>query len=83
MLEAIGYFGAACFALCAVPQAYKSIKEGHSKGVSFGLLSLWSLGEISLLIYTVPKQDLPLIVNYASNLILLLIILKYKFRPRK
>ena len=82
MLETIGYIGAACFALSAVPQAYKSFKEGHSKGVSWGLLILWSLGEICLLIYTLPKQDYPLIVNYVSNLILLIVILKYKFKPR-
>ena len=82
-MSAIGWLGSLCFALCAIPQAYKSYEEGNSNGVSWGLLILWLLGEILTLIYVIPKKDLPLIVNYLSNLFFLVIIIKYKIKPRR
>lgn len=82
MIELIGWFSAICFGLCGLPQAYKSVKEEHSLGVSWGLLILWYLGEWSAVAYVYLKHglDLPLLTNYLLNLIFISIILKYKIR---
>lgn len=82
IVELFGWIGAVCFAICAFPQAYKSYLDGHSNGISWGLLSLWMVGEISMVIYILPKLDLPLLLNYTGNIIFVSIIIKYKIRPR-
>jgi uncharacterized protein with PQ loop repeat len=79
----IGYIGSILLAVCGAPQAILSIKQGHSKGISFYFLLLWSLGEIFTLIYILPKEDKPLLLNYVSNIIFLAVIWKYKLFPRK
>ena len=81
--EALGWLGSTCLALCGFPQAWLSWKQGHSSGVSSGLLILWSVGEVLTLFYVLEKADAPLIFNYASNLAALSIICYYRWRPRQ
>lgn len=83
MLEIIGWIGAILFAICGVPQARRSFKDGHSSGVSLTFLLLWLGGEILTLVYTIPKGLLPLIFNYSINIICILIILWFYFFPKK
>jgi len=82
-LELIGWLGSIAFSICGLPQAYKSYKEGHSEGISWGFLGLWLFGEIATLVYIIPKQHLPLIFNYLGNLLFISVILFYKVKPRK
>jgi uncharacterized protein with PQ loop repeat len=82
-MEFIGWLGAICFAFCALPQAIHAIRFKTANGVTWGLLVLWTLGEIFTLIYVLPKGYLPLIVNYVANLILLSIIIYYKVLDKK
>lgn len=81
-MEVIGWVGSLAFGLCAIPQALKSMVDGHSEGVSWGLLVLWFIGEVCTLIYVYPKGHLPLIVNYIMNIIFVAIIIKYKIWRR-
>lgn len=84
-MEIIGWIGSIAFTFCAVPQAYKSYKDGHSDGLSLYYLLLWLIGEIFTIAYIFAKGDvpIPLVANYVGNLFVLSIILKYKFYPRK
>lgn len=84
MIETIGWFGSVCLALCALPQSIKSIKEGHSKGISFGFIWLWLFGEISMLAYVYLKigLDLPILSESIFNTLFLVIIMKYLYSPR-
>lgn len=81
-LSTIGYIGSILLALCGLPQAFMSIRQGHSRGISVLFLIMWTLGEILTLVYIIPKSDAPLLINYLSNLIFLAIIWKYKIYPR-
>ena len=81
-MSIIGWIGAICFAICAIPQAVTCYKNGHSDGISYGFLLLWLTGEVCTIIYIIPKMDVPLLVNYIGNLLCLLVILKYKILPR-
>ena len=84
MIETIGWIGAALFALCGAPQAYLSYKQGHSDGVSHGLLWMWFWGEVLTMIYVFVKHglDLPLMMNYTINIIFVMVIIKYKYWRR-
>lgn len=80
-LEIIGWLGSICFAVCGAPQAYKSWKDKHSNGITWGLLLLWILGEICTLIYVIPKGHAPLILNYLGNIGFVSIVIYYKICP--
>jgi uncharacterized protein with PQ loop repeat len=83
MMETLGWIGSILFALCALPQALHSIRHGHSDGLTWGFLGMWLSGEIFTLAYVASKQDvLPLIANYAANLVFLTIIIGFKIFPR-
>ena len=82
MIEIIGWTGSALFALCGLPQAVQSTREGHSHGLSWLFLLMWFWGEIFTLCYVWPKMDYPLLANYLTNLVFVVIILFYKIFPR-
>jgi uncharacterized protein with PQ loop repeat len=81
-MEMIGWIGAICFAVCAAPQAWLCYQQGHADGLSKLLLGLWVTGEACSFIYVLPLGKLPLLFNYAANLALLMVILRYKIFPR-
>ena len=84
MIEMIGVVGATAFALSGVPQAIKSYREGHSRGVAHGTVLLWLLGEGAMLVYAGIKytSDFILIGNYLANFLVVGIIAWSKYRPR-
>lgn len=81
LAEILGWLGSLCLAVCAIPQAWMSYKDKHSEGISWAFLLLWAFGEIFALAYVYDKLDLPLLMNYATNILVLAIILYYKLRP--
>lgn len=82
-METIGWIGSILFAVCGLPQAVQSIRDGHSRGLNWTFLLCWLGGEIFTLIYIFPKSDWPLIFNYTLNLVFLGIIVRYKISERK
>lgn len=85
MIEIIGWIAGILFAFCGLPQALKSFRDGHSDGISYGLIYMWLGGELLMQYYVLIKHglDMPLLVNYWINSIFVVIILKYKHFPRK
>ena len=81
-MDIIGWIGSILFAVCTIPQAIDSYKRGNSDGLTWAFLLMWFFGEILTLVYIIPKLDYPLIFNYTSNLLCLLIILWFKIKPR-
>ena len=82
-MQCLGWVGHILFAISAVPQSYLSFKQGHSKGISKGLLAMWFGGEGIAIIYGLYEQvPLPLMFNYVINFICLLIIIRYAMYPR-
>jgi len=84
-MEIIGWISATFLLLCGMPQAYKSIKDGHSDGISMAFLALWGAGEAFGIAYILMMKELslPLLTNYLFNAIMISIMLFYKFFPRK
>lgn len=85
MNDVVGYIGGICFAISAIPQAVMSCKEGHSKGLSDLTLWLWLTGEVFTMWYVLLTIgfDKPLILNYGLNTLTLLVIMYYKYFPRR
>ena len=80
MLEAIGWFGAFCFAICGLPQAFKCWQTGRADDISWLFLLFWALGEVCMVIYTVGALDSNalLLANYLANGVFLSVIAYYK-----
>lgn len=81
LFEILGWLGSICLAICGLPQAWQSYKDKHSEGISWGFILLWTFGELFALAYVYDKLDLPLILNYATNILILGVILYYKMKP--
>ncbi|NCZ60859.1 MAG: PQ-loop repeat-containing protein [Betaproteobacteria bacterium] len=81
MLDIIGWLGGLMLAFSAVPQALESYRCKNSNGLTWPFLMMWFLGEVFMIVYIVPKGDIILIANYAINLFLVAIILRYKIWP--
>jgi Flp pilus assembly protein TadB len=78
-----GWLSTIFLATCGIPMLYKAYKDGNADGVSALFLLMWILGEIFGLIYVTWLWSLPLIANYLFNLILTIMIARYKFWPRR
>ena len=82
-METIGWIGSALFAVCGLPQAIQCARDGHARGLNWFFLLAWFGGEVLTIIYVYPKMDLPLLANYAVNMVFLIIMLRYKLWERK
>jgi uncharacterized protein with PQ loop repeat len=82
IFEILGWLGSICLGICGIPQAWQSIKDKHSHGISWGFVLLWAFGEVFALAYVYDKLDLPLLLNYATNILILGVILYFKINPK-
>jgi uncharacterized protein with PQ loop repeat len=82
IFEIMGWLGSICLAICGIPQAWQSYKDKNSDGISWGFVILWAFGEVFALAYVYDKLDLPLLLNYATNILILGVILYYKVKPQ-
>ena len=80
-MSIVGWLGSTALALCAFPAAYQAWRDGHANGINGLFLTLWFLGEVLTLVYVAPTLQYPLIANYGLNVVLLLIITRYKIYP--
>jgi uncharacterized protein with PQ loop repeat len=81
--QTFGWVYSLAFALSAIPQALKSIKEKNSAGVADGTLLLWIIGEIAGTIYGISLMQWPIIFNCALNTIFVGIIVWYRLFPKE
>ncbi len=79
VVKVSGWIGAACFALCGLPQAIQVVGQGHADGVNSWFIGLWFAGEIFSIfyVYFTHGLDKPLFANYTLNLVFISIILYY------
>ena len=83
-MEIIGWIYTVCFAICYIPQIYKSIITKKVDDVSVSLFTLSLVGYIAALTYTIGEIgfNLILITNYIlgglCSLIMILIYFCYK-----
>lgn len=85
MIEVLGWTGAWMLALCGAPQAWYSIRWGHSDGIDPTFLWSWAVGCALMLAYVAVQRPLqaPLVFNYFLNICFTCVIIKYKYWPRR
>lgn len=80
----LGWIGAALLAICALPQTIMCIQQGHARGISHMFLLSWYIGELCLLAYVLQiGLSGALFYNYLLNVILLTVIVRYKYWERR
>lgn len=83
MISILGYLATFCLVIAALPQAIKSIKDGHSNGIASGFIILLIAGfGLMSLFLLLTKPIIPLMLNYLGNTIMMSIIGYYKLFPR-
>lgn len=82
LFQILGWLGSICLAICGLPQAWMSFKEKHSHGISWAFILLWAFGEAFALAYVYDKLDLPLVLNYLTNILIVGVILYFKINPK-
>ena len=83
-MEFIGWVGSFLLTICGAPIAWQSFKDGHSIGVNMPFINLWLWGEVFTLFYVLAQPEIliPLVANYALNIVMISIILYYRYYPR-
>ena len=79
----IGWIGSILLAVCGLPQAWMSYKDKNSDGISWAFLLLWGFGELFCLGYVYKNLDLPLLVNYGINILIIGTMIYYKINPTR
>lgn len=80
LIEIIGYIGAIAYTICNIPLVYRASRTGDTSGLPWAFLHLWSLGNISFLINSISHQNVPLIMDYTLNGLILVYIYYIKIK---
>lgn len=80
----IGWLSAFLFIICGIPQAMKSYQDGNANGVSSAFLIMWYVGEVLGAVYALSLTPIPIpiLTNYIFSIIVVTIIMRYKYFPR-
>lgn len=79
-LTIFGYLAAALTTISFVPQTYKTLRFGHTEGLSAYMYTILCLGFGCWLIYGLIVDDLPMILANSITLPLALTVLVVKLR---
>ncbi|MHA2280274.1 MAG: hypothetical protein ACXAC5_05415 [Promethearchaeota archaeon] len=85
MIEYFGITASILFIFATAGQTAKSIREGHSRGVSHILIWTLLVGFILMTTYVISEigWDIALLSSYTLQFILWTITAKYKYWPRE
>lgn len=85
MAEIAGLIAQALFIMASGAQAKKSFSDGHSEGVSHGLIWMLLVGFLIMIWYVLSfiGGNLVLLSGYVGQLFFCLIIGKFKYFPRE
>lgn len=82
--ELLGWIGAFCFGICAIPQAWKSYRLKNSHEMTWFFLWLWLGGEVFYMASMLVANPIGwLMFNVCANTSCLLVILYYKAFPKR
>jgi len=78
-MEHIGLIGNLLLTFCGVPELIRTIKTKECH-LSWGMTTMWFLGEVFCFFYGLDLQKPPLIINYTFNLTLSSFMMIYKIK---
>lgn len=83
-----GWLATACFIMSPIFLAWKIKRQGHCRFLPWEFINPWWLGELCAIVHTAISFELsdpatwPLYFNYLTNVVCLVIIVKYKVWER-
>ena len=63
----IGLLGSLLLTFCGVPELIRTLKNRRCD-IGWGFLLMWFFGELLCLFYGMDLREIPLLINYTSNL---------------
>lgn len=78
-MELIGYIGSIFLTINAIPELIRTINDGRCH-IGWPMLVLWFIGEVFMTIYAISLSNMPLILNYVFNFVVVVVMLFYKGR---
>ena len=73
----IGLIGSLFLTFCGVPELFRTLKDRKCH-VGWGFLLMWFFGEVLCFFYGFQLNEIPLIINYTFNLVIVGIMVYYK-----
>jgi len=73
----IGLFGSLLLTFCGVPELIRTLKDKKCH-LGWGFIIMWFLGEIFCLFYGFDLNEIPLLINYTFNLLIVSVMFYYK-----
>jgi len=78
-METIGYIGSIFLTINAIPEVIRTIKD-HRCHIGWPMLVLWFLGEVFMTTYAIMLWNIPLMLNYIFNFVVVIVMLIYKIQ---
>ena len=78
----IGMIGSLFLTFCAIPELIRTIKDKKCH-IGWGFLLMWLFGEIFCFFYGLELREIPLIINYSFNLIVVSTMTYFKLKEVK
>ena len=78
----IGMIGSLFLTFCAIPELVRTIKDKKCH-IGWGFLLMWLFGEIFCFFYGLELREIPLIINYSFNLIVVSTMTYFKLKEVK
>ena len=76
----LGFISTFLLTVCSFQLLWRTFRDGHCKAIPGWFIITWWLGDVTGIIYVVPSQDVPLILNYGLNFIAASTMLVYKIK---
>ena len=78
----IGMVGSLFLTFCAIPELIRTLKDKKCH-LGWGFLLMWLFGEIFCFFYGLELREIPLIINYSFNLIVVSTMTYFKLKEVK
>ena len=78
-METIGYMGSIFLTINAIPELFRTITDKRCH-IGWPMLLLWFIGEVFMTTYAIMLWNIPLMMNYIFNFIVVVVMLAYKMK---
>lgn len=78
-METIGYIGSIFLTINVIPELFRTITDKRCH-IGWPMLLLWFIGEVFMTTYAIMLWNIPLMMNYIFNFIVVVVMLAYKMK---
>jgi uncharacterized protein with PQ loop repeat len=78
-MNEVGLIGSLLLTFCGLPELIRTLKNRRCD-IGWGFLLMWFFGELLCLFYGLDLNEVPLLINYLSNLVIVSVMLYFKIK---